>query len=144
MWLVILLLAIAGFQGLSILISRNQLKHFDGSMIQTIQGWESPVLTKITRMDLEIGSSSVTIPLIIVVAIVLFVVLKHRKELILLIGGMLGSTLLDETCETVVSPGSPRHSSYRAGTGLQLSERPFHGGLHVICNPDFHFMASYP
>ena len=49
MWLVILLLAIAGFQGLSILISRNQLKHFDESIIQAIQGWESPVLTKITE-----------------------------------------------------------------------------------------------
>jgi undecaprenyl-diphosphatase len=107
MWLVILLLAISGFQGLSILISRNQLKHFDESIIQVIQGWENPVLTKIAELISRIGSSSVTIPLIIVVAIVLFVLLKHRKELILLIGGMLGSTLLNELLKRLYHRARP-------------------------------------
>jgi undecaprenyl-diphosphatase len=107
MWFVILLLAITGFQGLSILISRNQLKHFDVSIIQVIQGWENPVLTKIAELISRIGSSSVTIPLIIVVAIVLFVVLKHRKELILLIGGMLGSSLLNELLKRLYHRARP-------------------------------------
>ena len=107
MWLVLLLLAIAGFQGLSMLISRNQLKHFDESIIQVIQGWENPVLTKIAELISRIGSSSVTIPLIIVVAIILFVLLKHRKELILLIGGMLGSTLLNELLKRLYHRARP-------------------------------------
>lgn len=107
MWLIVLLLAIAGFQGLSILISRNQLKHFDESVIQVVQGWESPALTRIAELFSKIGSSPVTIPLIIVVAIVLFIVLKHRKELILLIGGMLGSTLLNELLKRVYHRARP-------------------------------------
>ncbi|MFC5652976.1 phosphatase PAP2 family protein [Paenibacillus solisilvae] len=96
MWLMLLLLALAGFEGLSVLISRNQLKQFDESIIQIVQGWESPALTRIAELFSKIGSSSVTIPLIIALAVILFIVLKHRKELILLIGGMLGSTLLNE------------------------------------------------
>ena len=78
------------FSGIIDVDQPESVKHFDESIIQVIQGWENPVLTKIAELISRIGSSSVTIPLIIVVAIILFVLLKHRKELILLIGGMLG------------------------------------------------------
>ncbi|BBH24508.1 phosphatidylglycerophosphatase B [Paenibacillus baekrokdamisoli] len=107
MWLLVLLVAIAGFEGLSILVSRNQLKQFDASIIDVVQGWESPTLTKAAKLLSAVGSSSVTIPLIIVVAVVLFIVLKHRKELILLIGGMLGSTLLNELLKRLYHRARP-------------------------------------
>ncbi|QYR22561.1 phosphatase PAP2 family protein [Paenibacillus sp. sptzw28] len=95
MWFILLFLAVAGFEGLSLLVSRDRLKQFDLSIIHTVQSLESPGTTRAAEFLSLIGSPSVMIPLVLGIAVILFLLLGHRKELILLIGGMLGSTLLN-------------------------------------------------
>ncbi|SEO61360.1 phosphatase PAP2 family protein [Paenibacillus sp. OV219] len=107
MWLVFFLLAIAGFQVLSMLVERDQLKQFDHAIISTVQGWENDTLTKIAKFLELIGSSAVLIPGLLVLSIILFIYLKHRKELVLLIGGMLGSTLLNHALKDIYKRARP-------------------------------------
>ncbi|QHW32997.1 phosphatase PAP2 family protein [Paenibacillus rhizovicinus] len=107
MWIILLLLAVAGFQGLSMLVSRNRLAHFDASIIDAVQGWENDTLTAIAKVLAKVGSSAVIIPALLVLAVVLYIVLKHRKELVLLIGGMLGSTLLNDALKPIYRRARP-------------------------------------
>ncbi|MBM7565115.1 phosphatase PAP2 family protein [Paenibacillus sacheonensis] len=107
MWIIYLLLAIAGFQGLSMLVSRNRLARFDASIIDTVQGWENDTLTGIAKFLGKVGSSSVVIPAVLLLAAFLFLVLKHRKELVLLLGGMLGSTLLNHLLKPIYRRARP-------------------------------------
>ncbi|WP_219833965.1 phosphatase PAP2 family protein [Paenibacillus sp. R14(2021)] len=107
MWFVLFILAIAGFEGLSILVSRDDLKRFDASIIGMVQGLENDSLTHTAKFLSKIGTSSVVIPLLLIVSAVLFIVLKHRRELVLLIGGMLGSTLLNHLLKAIYKRARP-------------------------------------
>ncbi|RAP73705.1 phosphatase PAP2 family protein [Paenibacillus montanisoli] len=107
LWLILLILAIAGFQGLSMLVSHNQLKRFDEAIISAVQGQENDTLTAIAKVLSKIGSSSIFIPAVLVIAIILFIVLKHRKELVLLLGGLLGSTLLNSLLKSIYHRARP-------------------------------------
>jgi undecaprenyl-diphosphatase len=95
MWFILLFLAVAGFEGLSLLVTRDRLRQFDLSIIHKVQSLESPGLTRVGEFLSLVGSPAVMIPLVLGIAVILFLVLGHRKELILFIGGMLGSTLLN-------------------------------------------------
>ncbi|SDX60608.1 phosphatase PAP2 family protein [Paenibacillus sp. CF384] len=107
MWLILFILAIAGFQGLSMLVSRDKLKPFDETIIAAVQGQENDGLTSIAKVFNKIGSTSTMIPIVLIVAVLLFFVFKHRKELVLLLGGMLGSTLLNELLKPMYERDRP-------------------------------------
>lgn len=107
MWVLLLLLALAGFGGLSLLVQRDRLKEFDLSIIHTVQGWENDNFTRIAKTLSYIGSSAVTIPLALVIVIVLAVVLKHRWEIILFVGTLLGSSLLNTTLKALYHRARP-------------------------------------
>ncbi|MBP3964791.1 phosphatase PAP2 family protein [Paenibacillus lignilyticus] len=107
MWLILLILAIAGFQGLSMLVSRDKLKQFDETIISAVQGQENDTLTSIAKVFNKIGSTSTMIPLVLIIAVLFFFVFKHRKELVLLLGGMLGSTLLNELLKPIYKRARP-------------------------------------
>ncbi|AZN43978.1 phosphatase PAP2 family protein [Paenibacillus albus] len=89
------------------LVEHDQLKQFDTSIISTVQGWENDTLTKIAKFLTLIGSSVVLIPALLVLAAILFIYLKHRKELVLLLGGMLGSTLLNHVIKVIYKRARP-------------------------------------
>lgn len=107
MWFVWILLALSGFQVLAILISRQQLGRFDEAIIHIVQGWENGVLTNIAKLFSIIGSAAVVIPLVIVAAVLLAIVFKHRKELILLLGGIAGSALLNSVLKGLYQRARP-------------------------------------
>lgn len=107
MWVVWIVLAVCGFQGLAMLVSRQQLKHADETVIHIVQGWENSVLTGIAKIFSVIGSAAVVIPLVIITAALLAVVFKHRKELLLLLGGIAGSTLLNTVLKGLYQRARP-------------------------------------
>jgi undecaprenyl-diphosphatase len=107
MRVILLLLAIAGFAGLSRLVTQDRLRSFDEAIIHAIQSRENDTLTAAAKLFTKIGSTSVVIPVILITAVILFVVLKHRKELVLLIGGMLGQKLLNDLLKGVYQRARP-------------------------------------
>ncbi|GGD81314.1 phosphatase PAP2 family protein [Paenibacillus nasutitermitis] len=107
MWVLLLLLALAGFGGLSLLVQRDSIREFDLSIIHTVQGWENDYFTRIAKTLSFIGSSSVTIPLALSIAVVLAIVLKHRREIILFVGTLLGSWLLNATLKSLYQRARP-------------------------------------
>ncbi|SFJ43252.1 undecaprenyl-diphosphatase [Paenibacillus sp. UNC496MF] len=137
MWIILLILAVAGFQGLSMLVSRNKLEQFDTSIIRTVQGWESDALTSVAKTLSKIGSSSVVIPAVLVLAVFLAVVLRHRKELVLLIGGMLGSTLLNDALKPIYKRARPDIHRIVEEQGYG-----FPSG-HSMAAFTFYFLATY-
>ncbi|MBB3112532.1 undecaprenyl-diphosphatase [Paenibacillus phyllosphaerae] len=138
MWWIYLILALAGFQGLAMLVTREKLMRFDLSLIDAIQGTESDGLTAAAKLFTKIGSSSVVIPLVLVVAVVLYIFLKHRKELFLLIGGMLGSTLLNVVLKGLYERARPdihrivEETGYSFPSGHSMAAFTFYGLLTYL------------
>lgn len=120
------------------LVSREKLMRFDLAVIDFIQGLESPGLTSFAKTVTTIGSSKVVIPLVLGTAAVLFVVLKHRKELLLLIGGMLGSTLLNELLKRLYERARPdihriiEETGYSFPSGHSMASFTFYGLLAYL------------
>ncbi|MFB9325686.1 phosphatase PAP2 family protein [Paenibacillus aurantiacus] len=138
LWWVYLILAAAGFEGLAMLVSREKLMRFDLAVIDFIQGMESPGLTSFAKTLTTIGSSKVVIPLVLGTAAMLFVVLKHRKELYLLIGGMFGSTLLNEGLKRLYERARPdihriiEETGYSFPSGHSMAAFTFYGLLTYL------------
>ncbi|MBW7476902.1 phosphatase PAP2 family protein [Paenibacillus oenotherae] len=108
MWFVVLLImALFGFQGLAVLVSREQLSHIDEAIIHIIQGRENSVLTSAAKIFSVIGSAAVVVPLVLASAALLAIILKHRKELLLLLGGVAGSTLLNSVLKGMYQRARP-------------------------------------
>ncbi|REE68693.1 undecaprenyl-diphosphatase [Paenibacillus taihuensis] len=137
LWFVYLILAIAGFQGLAMLVQHDQLKRFDSAVISTVQGWENDRLTSIAKFLTLIGSSKILIPALIVLAIILFIFLKHRKELVLLLGGMLGSSLLNHLLKDIYKRARP--DIHRIAEEVGYS---FPSG-HSMAAFTFYFLITY-
>lgn len=83
------------FVGIAYSIRVNNIILFDDPVISFIQGLESPTWTVIMKWFTAVGSVSVMTIIAICTCIMLYVVLKHRKELILFLGVVLGSVLMN-------------------------------------------------
>jgi undecaprenyl-diphosphatase len=91
----ICLLLAMGFGCIALFIHDNKIVHFDSSIFEYFQHFQSPGLTRVMKVFTFIGSGMV-IAIIVIFAIILFYqVLKHRSELILLLGVVVGSALLN-------------------------------------------------
>jgi len=127
--IIVWLLAVAGFIGWGALVTQGKLVDFDLTIINWTQGWENDTLTSIMKVITYLGSSKGTIILLLLVALVLFVFLGHRKELILLILSVGGVAILNE--------------------GLKMLYRRDRPDLHRIIEetgfsfPSGHSMASF-
>ena len=87
------LLAIIGFGILALLISEHRIARFDDSLIACIQGMESPSLTAVMKALSLIGF--------------LFLVLKHRVELVLLVTAIAGSAILNSLLKAIFQRARP-------------------------------------
>jgi undecaprenyl-diphosphatase len=101
-------LIFAIFFGLiAILIHDRQLDLFDQTLIQFIQAFESPIITTVMRTFTFIGSGLVVACLVLIMAIFLYSVLGHRRELIFFIGVIMGSSLLNEVLKWIFHRARP-------------------------------------
>lgn len=105
--LLISLLCAVGFGVTAILVSDKKIAQFDSTIIAAVQGQESSGLTSIMKFFTFIGSG---IPVAVIALLTLFLlykVLHHRRELILFIWVVLGTTILNEILKTIFHRARP-------------------------------------
>ncbi|QSF47090.1 phosphatase PAP2 family protein [Paenibacillus tianjinensis] len=84
-----------GFTVIAVLVMFDRTASFDNFITRNVQSAESPVLTVIAKNLSLIGSTWFVVVLSLVTITLLFLVLKHRMELILFVWVALGSQLLN-------------------------------------------------
>jgi undecaprenyl-diphosphatase len=88
------LVSLLGFGWMAILVSRDTIVNFDSSIISYVQGLEAPLLTMIMKFFSFIGDTRAVIVTSLLTLVLLYMVFKHRSELILFSSVMLGATIL--------------------------------------------------
>lgn len=83
------------FSSIAYLVEMDKLINFDHHIITYVQGVESEALTLFMKFLSFIGDTVPVIVLTLLSALFLYRVLHHRVEVILLLGTMAGSTLLN-------------------------------------------------
>lgn len=89
-------LATAAFTGTALLVGADRVGPFDRAVIRVVQGWESTGLTVTAEALSWIGSMTTVIALTLLLAIFMYAVLKHRKELVLFAAAIAGAGLLNK------------------------------------------------
>jgi len=87
--------SIIGFSLISLLISDQKIIHFDDTIINSVQGMETPLLTYVMKFFTFIGSAPFVIFLSLFLLFFLYKVLHHRLELILFVAAIAGSAILN-------------------------------------------------
>jgi undecaprenyl-diphosphatase len=98
---IISVFCIIGFSLISLFISDHKINSFDRTVMAKIQGLESPALTSVMKLLTFIGSTPFVIVLTLCLIFFLYKVLHHRLELILLIGALIGTGVLNEILKHV-------------------------------------------
>jgi len=127
--IIVWLLAVAGFVGWAALVTQGKLVDFDLSIINWTQGLENDTLTNIAKTITFIGSSKGMIIVTLLAAIILFVFLGHRRELILLIVSVGGVAILNEGLKMIYQRERPTLHRIIEETGFSF--------------PSGHSMASF-
>jgi undecaprenyl-diphosphatase len=87
--------SIIGFSLISLFISDQKIIYFDRTIIDNVQGLETPFLTIVMKFFTFIGSAPFVIVLSIFLLFFLYKVLHHRFELILFVAAIAGSAILN-------------------------------------------------
>ncbi len=101
------LFSFMAFGYLAFLIRAEKLLLFDSAIISYIQGLESPGLTVVMEVFTTIGSVPVVLPLSLLVLLILYKLLRHRKELILFAAVMIGSPILNQLLKVFFQRARP-------------------------------------
>lgn len=99
--LYISLLSAIGFSVIAILVSDKKIAQFDSVITSFVQGLESPAITSIMKFFTFIGGGFPVAIVSIVVLLVLYKILHHRRELILFIWVVIGTGLLNEALKLI-------------------------------------------
>lgn len=118
--LVVSLLCMLGFVWMSWLVSHDKLTKLDHEMISIVQGWESAWLTSVMKFFTFIGDKYQVVILSMIVMLFLFVVLRHRKELMLFIWASIGSVVLNETLKVIFARERPNIYRLSEQTGYSF------------------------
>ena len=89
-------ISLLAFSFMAFFVSANKVVQFDSTIITFVQGFENSALTAVMKFFTFIGDTNSVIVLSILVIIFLYVVLKHRVELILFIVAIIGSAVLNQ------------------------------------------------
>jgi undecaprenyl-diphosphatase len=101
------LLFAIGFGLIAFSISYKKIEKFDTHTAEYLQSLNSPNLTNVMKFFTFIGSGTVIAIIVIFAMIFLYRVLKHRSELVLLIGVVIGSALLNLVLKIVFHRARP-------------------------------------
>jgi len=88
-------LCFIAFACVALLVGFDRIAGFDKAVIRSVQGLETPTLTKAMEAVSSIGTTKPVIGIALVVMAFLFFVLRRRKELILFVVVLAGSTVLN-------------------------------------------------
>lgn len=98
---IVSLLSSIGFGLIAQMISDQKIAQFDGRIIAVVQGFESESTTVLMKFITFIGSALVITILTILVGVILYIMLKHRQELILFVIAIAGSALLNSLLKAI-------------------------------------------
>ncbi|MCC3373121.1 phosphatase PAP2 family protein [Cohnella sp. REN36] len=91
----------AGFGFLALLIGSHRIRAFDDAVIGWVQGFESPGLTRFMIGVSSMGYGLPVTVISIVSMLFLYVVLRHRRELVVFVFAVAGSGLLNTILKAV-------------------------------------------
>ncbi len=107
MTLVISVLCAIGFGLIALYVGNTKIQNFDNTIISLVQGLEVPLLTTIMKFFTVIGNTIPIVIITIMVMIVLYIFLGHRRELIFLVCVMIGSALLNTLLKLIFQRARP-------------------------------------
>ncbi|MEX2462390.1 MAG: phosphatase PAP2 family protein [Paenibacillaceae bacterium] len=127
-----------GFGLIALFISDKKIVNFDNRISAYIQGLQSVGLTSVMKFFTFIGSGTVVAIIVIIVMILFYVVLKHRSELVLFIGVVIGSALLNVVLKVVFHRARPtikrliEESGYSFPSGHSMAAFTLYGILTFL------------
>lgn len=101
------LLALLGFSAMAVIAVRQPLNSFDLQTAAWVQGFETENLTGLMVFFSTLGSSKFTILIALLVMVILFFVLKHRRELLFLAASLGGAALMNKLLKLVFQRERP-------------------------------------
>lgn len=105
--IIVSLLCAVGFGSIALLIGDQKIEGFDNAVISFVRGLESDIWTNIFVFFTYLGSGLYAAVISLAVMVFLYVVLGHRKELILLASVGAGSWVLNETLKAIFERARP-------------------------------------
>ncbi|WP_235589082.1 phosphatase PAP2 family protein [Tepidibacillus decaturensis] len=94
-------LLLLSFGLIAAFVSFNKIQWFDLPIIIWVQSLENSYLTEVMKFFTWIGSTKIVIAIIIITSIILYVLLKHRIELVFFVIVMIGSTALNNLLKVI-------------------------------------------
>ncbi|MHA7583838.1 phosphatase PAP2 family protein [Paenibacillus vandeheii] len=131
-------LSLAVFSIIALSISDNQIHRFDDSLITWIQGMESQGMTRWMELFTWIGSGIPVVIITILSMVVLYVFLKHRRELLFLGCVIAGSAILNTLLKLMFHRARPtihriiEVSGYSFPSGHSMAAFSLYGGLAFL------------
>jgi undecaprenyl-diphosphatase len=101
------LLSAISFGAIALLVTDHKVVQFDREIISFIQGLETPTLTNIMKLFTFVGGGFPVVVVTLIILVFLYKVLHHRSELILFIGVVVGSVILNETLKLIFKRARP-------------------------------------
>ncbi|WP_052339661.1 phosphatase PAP2 family protein [Gorillibacterium massiliense] len=114
------LLCLIGFAGSAALVSADKLNRFDKTVIDYVQGWESPGLTAFMKFISGMGTGLPIVLIMLFMAFILYRAYDNRKELILFIVASAGSALLNLALKSVFQRERPNLHRIAEATGYSF------------------------
>ncbi|OAB43851.1 phosphatase PAP2 family protein [Paenibacillus antarcticus] len=105
--LMISIVCAISFGLIAVFVSNTKIKNFDNTMINLIQGLESPQLTTIMKLFTMIGNGFSIAIITFVVMFILYIFLGHRTELVFLVCVVIGSSLLNTLLKLIFKRARP-------------------------------------
>jgi undecaprenyl-diphosphatase len=131
-------LSLAVFSIIALSISDNQIHRFDDSLITWIQGMESQGMTRWMELFTWIGSGIPVVIITILSMVVLYVFLRHRRELLFLGCVIAGSAILNTLLKLIFQRARPtihriiEVSGYSFPSGHSMAAFSLYGGLAFL------------
>jgi undecaprenyl-diphosphatase len=131
-------LSLAVFSIIALSISDNQIHRFDDSLITWIQGMESQGMTRWMELFTWIGSGIPVVIITILSMVVLYVFLRHRRELLFLGCVIAGSAILNSLLKLMFQRARPtihriiEVSGYSFPSGHSMAAFSLYGGLAFL------------
>lgn len=104
---IISVISLAAFVLMATLIEAHKIVQFDSTIINLVQGIESPALTAIMKFFTFIGSTKIVVILSILIIYFLYKVLYHRLELILFIAVIAGTPIINFILKSIFHRARP-------------------------------------
>jgi len=132
------ILLLAGFGALAIATSRHPINPLDLNAAGFVQSFETPALTKAMQFFTVLGSAKFSVIIAVLMMVFLYVVLRHRTELIFLCGALGGAAVMNQLLKLVFHRERPsvhrliEETGYSFPSGHAMGAIALYGALAFL------------